>query len=108
MARTVAQVIADARKAVSDPSAVRDTDAEIRGYIVDALNIIKTVRPDLFLGAYATDIESIAADANIPITGQYHLAVVMYVVSRIEIKDEESADRARGELAARVAGGMLA
>ena len=107
MARTVDHVVADARRAVSDPNAVRDTDAQIRGYAVDGLNLIKLRRPDLFLGAFGTTYETLAEGATIPIDGTYYLALVMYVVARIEFKDEESADRARGELAANVAGGML-
>lgn len=107
MARTVAQVMADARKAVSDPNAVRDTDDQIRGYIVDGLNIIRLRRPDLFLGAFGEAIESIGSGANLPIDSAFYLALVMYVVARIELKDEASADRARGELAARFAGDLL-
>lgn len=109
MARTVDDAVAAARKAVTDPNAVRDSDAEIRGYAVDGLNIIKTQRPDLFLGAFGTSYETLAAAAALPtaISGQFFLPLVMYVVARIEFKDEESADRARGELALKLAGGML-
>lgn len=109
MARTVDDVVTEARKAVSDPSAVRDTDAEIRRYAVDGLNIIKTRRPDLFLGAFGTTYETLAGGAALPaaISGQFYLSLVMFVVARIEFKDEESADRARGTLALDVAGGLL-
>jgi hypothetical protein len=109
MARTVDDVVTEARKAVSDPDAARDSDAEIRRYAVDGLNIMKTVRPDLFLGAYATTYETLAAAAALPtaIAGQFFLPLVMYVVARIEFKDEESADRARGDLALKIAGGLL-
>lgn len=107
MARTFTEVIAAARKAVSDPSAVRDSDAEILSYAVDGLNAMKAVRPDLFLGQYGTAIESAVAGDDIPIDSQFFLPLVMFVVSRIEFKDAESADRARGELAAKIAGGML-
>lgn len=109
MARTVDDVVTEARKAVSDPNAVRDSDAEIRRYAVDGLNFIKSRRPDLFLGALGTTYETLGAGAALPaaISGQFFLALVMFAVARIEFKDEESADRARGKLALDIAGGTL-
>ncbi|MGE4244005.1 hypothetical protein [Ramlibacter sp.] len=109
MARTVDDAVTEVRKAVTDPSARRDSDAEIRRYLVDGLNIIKSQRPDLFLGAYGTTYETLAQGAALPtaISGQFFLSLVMYGVARVEFKDEESADRARGELALKLAGGLL-
>lgn len=109
MARTVDDVVTEVRKAVSDQGADRDSDAELRRYAVDGLNIIKTERPDLFLGAFGTTYETLAAGAALPaaISGQYFLALVMYVTARVEFKDEQSADRARGELALKIAGSLL-
>jgi hypothetical protein len=107
MARTTTEVLARARAAIADADAARATDATCLGYVVDGLNIIKSARPDLFLGAFGTTIESIAIDTAIPISGQFFLALAMFVGAMIEHQDDESADHARGELLTRIAGGTL-
>src|SRR3990167_11526565 len=109
MSRTTTEVLARARLAIGDSttSPVRAGDAAFVGYVVDALNIIKCARPDLFLGAFATTYESIAIGANLPINGQFFLPIAMFVGSMIESQDDESADRARGELLVKIGGGML-
>lgn len=107
MARTTTEVLARARSAIGDPNGLRATDATGLGYVVDALNLIKTARPDLFLGAFGTSISSIAIGAALPISDQFFLPVAMFVAAMIESQDEESADRARGELLMRVGAGSL-
>lgn len=107
MARTTTEVIARARAAIGDATGQRATDATCLGYIVDALNVIKTARPDLFLGAYSTTLESIALGAALPLSGQFFLPVAMFVGAMIESQDDESADRARGQLLTSIGGGML-
>lgn len=107
MARTTTQVLARARAAINDAGSARATDATCLGYVVDALNIVKTVRPDLFLGQFGTSISSIAIDTNLPLDDQFFLAVAMFVAAMIESQDEQSADRARGELVSKIGGGML-
>jgi hypothetical protein len=106
MARTTTQVIARARAAIGDPDGVRASDATCLGYVVDGLNAIKTARPDLFLGSWGA-LETIALGANLPIDSQFFLPLSMFVGAMIETQDEQSADRARGELLMKIGGGML-
>ncbi len=107
MARTTTQAIARARAAINDADGDRADDTTCLGYVVDALNIIKTARPDLFIGAFGTSYEDIALDADLPIDSQYFVPVAMFVGAMIESQDEQSADRARGELIGKIGSGML-
>lgn len=107
MARTTTEVLARARAAIGDAAAVRATDAVCLGYVVDGLNVIKTGRPDLFLGAFGTQLEAITLGAALPISSQFFLPLSMFVGAMIESQDDESADRARGELLTKIGGGML-
>ncbi len=107
MARTTTEVLARARAAIGDPSGVRATNATCLGYVVDGLNIIKGARPDLFIGAFGTSYESIGLGDDIPLDSQYFLAIAMFVGAMIESQDEQSADRARGEMLSRAGGAML-
>lgn len=107
MARTVGDAIARARKAIGDPDGDRADDPTCEGYVRDALNIVKTARPDLFLGSYDTDIGELTSDDALPIGDQFFLPVAMFVAAQIETQDDESSDRARGELVSKIGGAML-
>jgi hypothetical protein len=107
MARTTTEVIARARSAINDADGVRADNTTCLGYVVDAYNVIKTARPDLFIGAFATTYEAVALGASLPINGQFFLPVAMFVAAMIESQDEQSADRARGELVSKIGGAML-
>lgn len=107
MARTVAEVIAAARAAFNDPDADARTDATLIGYVLDALNYIRTIRPDLFLGQYRTSIAALTAGSNLPIDDRYFQAVYDYVTFRAEMTDDEYANNGRAELAMKLTQGML-
>jgi len=107
MARTTTQAIARARVAIGDPDGDRADDTTCLGYVVDALNIVKTARPDLFLGAFETTYEELALDDDLPLDGQFFMPIAMFVGAMVESQDEQSADRARGELLSKIGGGML-
>jgi hypothetical protein len=107
MARTVSEAIARARQSIADPDGARAGTATCEGYVRDALNIVKQQRPDLFLGQFATDISALVSANDLPISDQYFLPVAMFVAGMIETQDDESSDRARGELVARLGGSML-
>jgi hypothetical protein len=107
MARTTTEVIARARAAIGDADGERANDATCLGFVVDAINVIKTSRPDLFVGAYGTSYDAIALDDALPVPSQFFLAVAMFVGAMIESQDDESSDRARGELLSKIGGGML-
>lgn len=107
MARTTTEAIARARAAIGDPTGERADNPTCLGYVVDAINVIKTGRPDLFLGKFGTDYSTIALGAALPVPDQYFLPVAMFVGAMIESQDDESSDRARGELLTKIGGGML-
>ena len=106
MARTAAQVLASARYTLNDPAGDRAADAELLGYVVDALNTIKNERPDLFVGSWG-EIETIASGDNLPLPGQFFRPIVDYVIARADSKDADHVVSARVELMAKLAGGFL-
>jgi hypothetical protein len=107
MARTAAEVIARARAAIGDPEGQRASDPTCLGYVVDAINIVKTARPDLFLGKFAIDYAGAQLIDELPLSDQFFLPVAMFVGAMVESQDEESADRARGAMLSKIGGGML-
>jgi hypothetical protein len=107
MARTVAEVLASAGQTLSDVSNVRYTEPERIGFVTDALNAIKNVRPDIFLGQYSTPIGTLAPTDPLPIDDQFFRPVVDYVIARCETKDEEHVVSARAELMAKFVTGFL-
>lgn len=106
-ARTVADVLTRARAAINDAGGVRATDATMRTYVVDGLNLIKRARPDLFVGSFGTAIDQVASSDTLTLDHQYFLALAMFVGSMVEHQDEDSADRARGELLTKIGAGVL-
>lgn len=107
MARTVAEVIASALPTLNDADQARYPDAEIIGFVVDALNMIKTVRPDLFIGFFSTPIGTLTTASTLPLDDQFFRPLVDYVIARCETKDDEHVLNARVELMAKFAAGML-
>lgn len=107
MARTVLDAITRARQAIADTGAVRADDATCRGYVVDAVNLIRGARPDLFLGAYGTSYTSFVNADTLPVPDQYFLPVAMFVGAMVESQDEETSDHARGTLLTQIAVGAL-
>jgi hypothetical protein len=108
MARTAGDVIASAIKTVNDEDQDRYADPELLGYIVDALQAIKTARPDLFVGALSTPISITARTDPLPIDDQFFRPVVDYVIARCETKDDEAVVSARAELMFKLGGSYLA
>ena len=107
MARTIAEAIARARAAIGDPDGDRADTPTCEGYAVDALHLIKNARPDLFVGTFSTTIEDLDSADPLPLDNQFFLPVAMFIGAMIESQDDESSDRARGELLTRIGGGML-
>jgi hypothetical protein len=107
MARTVAQAITRARAAINDASGVRARTATCEGDAPAAVNLIKTARPDLFIGLYGTTYEALVSANELPLDGQYFLPVAMFIGAMIEHQDEESADRARGQMLSAIGMGVI-
>lgn len=107
MTRTVAEVITSARPTLNDADAARYTEPEIIGFVVDALNLLKNLRPDLFLGSFGVSFGTLTTGSVLPVDEQFFRPVVDYVIARCETKDDEHVVSARAELMAKFATGYL-
>ena len=108
MTTTVADVITRARQFIADSGGDRAGTSTCEGYVRDALNIVLTTRPDLFLGQFATGVSATLASAGtFPISTRYLMPVAAFVAAMIEAQDDQSADRARGDLMAKLGGSLL-
>lgn len=106
MTRLVSDVLSSARLTLNDVDAVRYLDAEMLGYTIDAINTIKNIRPDLFLGNYGA-LATLTTSSNLPINEQFFRPVTDYVIARCELKDDEHVLDARAELMAKMTTGYL-
>jgi len=69
----------------------RYTEAQLLSYARSALIEARRVRPDLFLSNLTTSFASYTVSTTIPISDDYLLAMVDYVVHRAELRDDEFA-----------------
>jgi len=69
----------------------RYTEAQLLSYARSALIEARRVRPDLFLSNLTTSFASYTVSSTIPISDDYLLAMVDYVVHRSELRDDEFA-----------------
>jgi hypothetical protein len=107
MARTVAEVITSAVGTMNDVDRVRYPEPEQIGFVVDALQMMRNVRPDLFIGAFATPIGTLTSASTLPIDDQFFRPVVDYVIARCESKDAEHVESGRVALMAAMSQGFL-
>lgn len=108
MARTVGEVLTSAAATLNDAGNVRYTQPEQIGFVVDALNMAKNMRPDLFLGRLHLSFGSLTTTSELPIDEQFFRPIVDYVIARCETKDAEHVESGRAELMAKFSGGFLA
>lgn len=93
---------------MNDPSTQpRNTDPEMIQFVVDALNMAKNARPDLFLGRLHLSFGTLTTNSALPLDEQFFRPIVDYVIARCETKDSEHVDSGRAELMAKLAGGFL-
>lgn len=107
MAYTVADVITRARAAIADAGGDRASTTTMEGYVRDALYLVKGIRPDLFIGKFGTDYTTLVSATAFPLDAQFFLPVSMFVGAMVESQDEESADRARGQMLSAIGTGAL-
>lgn len=108
MTTTVADVITRARQFIADSGGDRAGTSTCEGYVRDALNIVLMTRPDLFIGQFVAGVsDSLASASTFPISTRYVMPVAAFVAAMIESQDDRSADRARGDLMAKLGGGLL-
>jgi hypothetical protein len=104
--RSISEVAASARLTLNDDDVTRYKDPEVLGYVIDALNTIKNIRPDLFLGNYGA-LSTLTIASNLPINEQFFRPLTDYVIARCELKDDEHVLNARAELMAKMTTGYL-
>lgn len=105
--RTVGEVLTSAAVTLNDVGNVRHPQPEQLGFVVDALNMAKNIRPDLFLGQFSTSIGTLTTASTLPLDDQFFRPIVDYVVFRCETKDAEHVDSGRAEFMAKLSGGFL-
>jgi len=92
MARTAQAVIDRARTPLNDPGKLRWADALLLGYLNDAILLLRTKRPDLFYGNYATlPGAEIGLGANIPVGDEFLPNMADYVTARALFAEDEDA-----------------
>ncbi len=107
MARTVRHVIDSAKNTLNDKNLVYYPEPELLGYVVDALNTVKNMRPDLFVGRFNESFSAITTASSLPLDDQFFRPVVDYVIARAETKDADHVESGRVELMARLTTGYL-
>lgn len=92
MARTVQAGIDRVREILQDKDGTRYSDAELCAHFLDAVQQARSVRPDLFIGAYSTPLPSALAPADtLPLPDQLFATVCWYVSGAAELRDDEFA-----------------
>jgi len=100
MATTLQQVVDLARPTLNDDDKVRWPDAECLAYVQTGLDTVYQIRPDLFIGKFATfDSAALALGDPLPIEDRYRRLLADYVISRAETKDDEAVNNNRAALA---------
>lgn len=91
MARTVQQVLDRAWEILQDDG-TRYPEAELCAHVVDAVQQVRSVRPDIFVGAYAAALpDTLTVAQALPIPDQFFASVSQYVAGMAELRDDEFA-----------------
>lgn len=107
MTRTVGEVLTSAGGTLNDTTSARYPEAERIGFVVDALNMARNIRPDLFIGRFTTSFGTLTTASVLPIDEQFFRPIVDYVIARCETKDAEHVESGRVALMASLAQGFL-
>lgn len=92
MARTVGDVVTRAQQTLQDEAGTRYPVEQLIGYISDAVIEARSIRPDLFVGAFGAPLEDPTDPAApFPLPDQFFPAVCYYVCGRAELRDDEFA-----------------
>ena len=85
---------------LQDTSSTRFTDSELLTFANEALATARHVRPDLYLGSYATAQTELSSGATFPLPLQYEQFVVDYIAGRAEMRESESTNETRAAILA--------
>jgi hypothetical protein len=101
MARTIGYLVTEARQLLNDEVPIsglpRYPDADLMTAVNDAINQVRTKRPDAFLRyglrreipLYAYPVDQ---DTSLPFDDMFYPAVLFYVVGRSELTEDTFAD----------------
>jgi hypothetical protein len=104
---TVDQLFARARLPLNDADKVRHFDSEFRVYALEALQLIRKRRPDLFIGALLKPVElPDPGDGTVPIDDAYMQSMADYITARVQMKDGDATGAKAAELLAMAMGAV--
>jgi hypothetical protein len=83
------QVIDRARIPLNDSAKDRYSDTDLLGYANEALQRLRSVRADLFIGSLGTAFVNRTIGQTFPVDDVYAAAVADYVTARSESRDSE-------------------
>lgn len=92
MARLVSHMLDRVREILQDADGTRYPQAQLLGYMGDAVIEARSIRPDLFIGRFDVPIADVTDPAAaFPLPDQFFPAVCFYVSGRAELRDDEFA-----------------
>lgn len=93
MARTIGDVITEARSYIQDTvEEYRFTDADMVTYLNDALVEVKRLRPDFYIGSYDSDVTVYTTSdfgTTFPINEQAYTPCAYFVAASASMRDDE-------------------
>lgn len=106
MARTIPELITEARKLLKDTrvSSYRYTDAYLVSLLNGAFGEIERLRPDAILGCCDSEevpkyetADAVDTSKDFPLENQFFMPVVFYIVGVTELADDEFTDEGRAQ-----------
>src|SRR6187551_2699533 len=91
MARTVQNAIDRVRELLQDKTGTRYLEAELLGYMIDAIDQARSVRPDLFIGQYASMPTTVVPTDPFPLPAQLFNGACYFIAGNAELRDDEFA-----------------
>jgi hypothetical protein len=92
MARTVQDAINRCREILQDEAGDRYTQDQMISHLVDAVQIARSTRPDLFVAAFGTSFpDTYALGDPFPLPAQFFATACYYICGACELRDDEFA-----------------
>lgn len=91
---TIGRAVTRAQEILQDVDGVRYTPAQLTAYLTEGIVAIRRVRPDIFIGQYATalsDYTESDLDSALPVPDSLLQGLAEYVAGRAELRDDEFA-----------------
>ena len=105
---TFQEIIDSARVALQDVDKVRYSDDELLEYAIDGVLEARKLRPDFFLGGYATIPSSYSLTSTVPLPSLYVAYLKDFLVFKSEVRDDEYAvDGRAAAMLARFRSGLM-